>query len=797
MHWLSSPTALHLPPKIAALARLFQANLPVPDGFVLSPHEAACIAAPRLEDTDTCQALREALYAAYHELQTRTGSALVVVRAANAPEYTGEPHHAAHEVHFNINNADSLLSAVCSTALTHQIAGHGEVVSMPQKNTPAILVQHMITAEAGGEIFTTHPITSDNRYLLIEALPNAEAMPSEEALNASARLTFSRDGTAHTLIGAEKLPPSCRSTDFWQPLIALAHRAEDLLGAPQEISWAYANGKFWILDSRPFVSQTVPDPTPDPVQWTRIGLGETLSGVVTPLTWSVLSHIGEQVVPPFPDLPLTETAECFNGRVYMRRQALWDRYASIWGLKASVVLSQGFGDEAVDIRPLRAAQKHLSPGERLDKSLYVWRELLTGRYIRPKLEKALNALGPQLVFLTEENLSGASLNNLRKHLRASQVVTRQVFQVHVQASFFASCACAAIWQRLEKAIGAQGASQWMAAYRIAPRDKALWDTQLTALVSRVHDFPALESLFRSTYGDVLLHALNETPEGQELLKEIRRRARLMGDRAVGEFELYRPRWSEDPAPLVLAIQGRLITASHPTQPIPRQLRNSRIFQPTRYMSPPGRVLFRRAQEALAASVRLRERTRGLLIACFGEIRRCTLAAGKRLYERGYLSQVDDVFLLNLDELDGLLIGEYRPDLPARLAQRQRQMVYYERHPPSASITRSAAATELHGNAVSSGIAIGKARLIHSLRTASLRPGEILVTEATDPGWLPLFIAAGGIVTEIGGLLSHTATLARELGKPAVFAVPEATQRIRDGQKIRVDGWTGTVTLVNE
>lgn len=105
---------------------------------------------------------------------------------------------------------------------------------------------------------------------------------------------------------------------------------------------------------------------------------------------------------------------------------------------------------------------------------------------------------------------------------------------------------------------------------------------------------------------------------------------------------------------------------------------------------------------------------------------------------------------------------------------------------------------LIGMAASPGQVIGRARVVFSpAEAAALEAGDILVTRATDPGWTPVFSIIGGAVLEIGGALSHGAIVAREFGLPAVVNVPQATQRIRNGQMIQVDGGSGEVLLLDD
>jgi pyruvate,water dikinase len=103
---------------------------------------------------------------------------------------------------------------------------------------------------------------------------------------------------------------------------------------------------------------------------------------------------------------------------------------------------------------------------------------------------------------------------------------------------------------------------------------------------------------------------------------------------------------------------------------------------------------------------------------------------------------------------------------------------------------------LVGLAVSAGTIEGRARVIMDVADADLGPGDILVTASTDPSWTPLFVAIAGMVTEVGGLMTHGAVIAREYGLPAVVGVEHATQRIRDGQRIRVNGTDGYVEILS-
>jgi pyruvate,water dikinase len=101
---------------------------------------------------------------------------------------------------------------------------------------------------------------------------------------------------------------------------------------------------------------------------------------------------------------------------------------------------------------------------------------------------------------------------------------------------------------------------------------------------------------------------------------------------------------------------------------------------------------------------------------------------------------------------------------------------------------------LVGMPAAAGVVTGRARIVHDPATARIEPGDILVVATTDPGWTPLFLTAGGLVTETGSPMAHGPTVAREYGIPAVICVPDVTNRLHDGQMITVDGSSGTIQL---
>jgi pyruvate,water dikinase len=186
-----------------------------------------------------------------------------------------------------------------------------------------------------------------------------------------------------------------------------------------------------------------------------------------------------------------------------------------------------------------------------------------------------------------------------------------------------------------------------------------------------------------------------------------------------------------------------------------------------------------------------------------------LQSGAELVEAGKLSRAEDIFFLQLNELKALAAG-YLIDWPALVAERRALYAREQRRHQIPRVLLSdgrafydgikepseVGAGVLVGSPVSPGVVEGVVHVVFDPHHAQLTPGEILVCPGTDPSWTPLFLAAGGLVMEVGGLMTHGSVVAREYGIPAVVGVHEATSRLQTGQRVRVDGSRGQITRLD-
>jgi phosphohistidine swiveling domain-containing protein len=192
----------------------------------------------------------------------------------------------------------------------------------------------------------------------------------------------------------------------------------------------------------------------------------------------------------------------------------------------------------------------------------------------------------------------------------------------------------------------------------------------------------------------------------------------------------------------------------------------------------------------------------------GMIREQLLASGAEFAAAGIVESPDDLFFLHFDELQAL-VHDHTRDWKSIILERR---MTYERENRRRQVPRVLVSdgrafhegigvladtdTVISGSPVSPGVAEGVVRIIFDPRGAQLAPGEILVCPGTDPAWTPLFMAAAGLITEVGGMMTHGSVVAREYGIPAVVGVHQATSRLKDGQRIRIDGTLGKIMVLD-
>jgi pyruvate,water dikinase len=330
----------------------------------------------------------------------------------------------------------------------------------------------------------------------------------------------------------------------------------------------------------------------------------------------------------------------------------------------------------------------------------------------------------------------------------------------------------------------------------------------------IRPHPDVVAFLRDAADDDFLDALDEIEGGRRARDAIRAWFDIYGMRCVGEIDITRPRWSE-----------------RPTTVLPMLLSDIEHFEPgegaRRFEQ--GRREAREKERELLARVRdlpdgerkaaetkgmidrvrtfigYREYPKYGMVSRYFLYKQALLEEAERLVRAGALREKEDVYFLAFQELHDVVRTNQVDD--ELILRRKDEFNSYQALTPPRVLTSDGEAIAgtyrrdelpagaLAGLPVSAGNVEGRARVILDMAEADLEPGDILVTAHTDPSWSPLFVAIAGLVTEVGGLMTHGAVIAREYGLPAVVGVEYATQLIEDGQRIRVDGTDGYVEIL--
>ena len=336
-------------------------------------------------------------------------------------------------------------------------------------------------------------------------------------------------------------------------------------------------------------------------------------------------------------------------------------------------------------------------------------------------------------------------------------------------------------------------------------NKRLWDLAMTAKAS-----PEVSRVLRETDEKEIGAALKDLPEAVPFLEQLEAFSREYGHREIRMDILY-PTWGEDPAPVYGFVRGYL-DADESRSPYVQQERlvkeRSELTEEAlagikqglvgRYLLSP---IFRWLLHQTQLHTRERDTMHFEFTRAFPLFRRFLQELGQRWVKNDWIDEPEDIYFLSLDEMDEVAQSQVPMKDQIREA---RQELDTNRRRPWPTIIRGeeeiyaqteTAEGDLQGISGSPGVVSGPVRVIRGPdEFGKLQRGEILVAPLTNPSWTPLFAIASAVITEVGGILSHGAIVAREYGIPAVMSVPGVTNALSDGQMITVDGNRGVVLV---
>jgi len=803
-------------------ARLRQAGFPVPDALTIPVD----VADPALDSLDR-----------HPWFDTVPLDERFAVRSSGIGEDSaGHSFAGIHETRLNVPR-DGVAAAAreCrrSAASVQAVAYRSASTIGDEAQRIGVLVQRMVAAAASGVAFTINPVTNADEIVINAAVGLGEALVSGQ-VDPDEFIVRKRDASIVSSRRGAELSSTERvlSDRQIEELARLLIRIESSYGAPQDVEWCHDGRQFWIVQSRPVTTRathstssthlthSTRSASADP-EWSRANLAEVLPDQTSPQVLDEYEVMLNKAQRQFmgrllaPDEQLGPMFKVFYGRMYINVSQM-RRVASLGGAPAANMLrSLGHpeaihaDDEVPHWAPISEILKCIPDFFRIARNDLRIESLLRRHEVNTRAILArISSVDPRS--LSDRDIWAAFEWWRERAPDAVQIVFLMSGMLFRETAI--RNACRVVGFSYERLVYTQ----------LAAGERSVSTRQATELVVLAevarHDERAKQYLIEN---DGSFHDYRKGLEGTTFLERFDRFLDQYGHRGRYESDWAIPRLHENPAPALFAIQQHL--QSPPTDlkaVVARQNSDAaaawREFE-ARLTTWQRWTMLPRIRSML---VRLkkqyvwREQIRSDLTRIVRYLRPYHLTFADRFVERGWLERRQDYFLIHFDEIDAVIAGGDGRALRAIAtkrtaaleAERGLRMPMLMRESKLPALLReespdavvSADTHTLAGLCVSPGAVEAEVVVMTDpAQFASMRRGAILVAPATDPSWTPLFTLASGIIVEVGGMLSHASTIAREYGLPALANVKDATRLLRTGDRVSLDASGGRVRVLRE
>jgi rifampicin phosphotransferase len=687
----------------------------------------------------------------------------------------------------------------------------------------AVVVQQMLFPQAAGILFTADPVTSNRKIVSIEAgfglgealvaglvnpdvykVRDGEVVAKAVAAKKLAIHASPAGGTQEVAIEPESQEQPALTDAQILRLARLGRRIEAHFGHPQDIEWCLVEDGFQIVQSRPITTLFPIPATSDQGNHVYVSVGhqQMMTDPMKPLGLSMW-----QLTTP---RPMSEAA----GRLFVDVTQALGSPAS----RASLLEALGRSDPLIG----DALQTILERGDFIPA---LPDEDLGG----PPAASAAAPIETDPAIVTELiERSQDSIATLKRDIRAKsgpalldfiladlQELKRimfdprghQVFMTAMQAAWWLN-------EQVQAWLGEKNAAD--ALTQSVPHDvTAEMGLALLDVADVIRPHPDVVAFLQHVEDENFLDELPALAGGREARDAIQAYLDKYGMRCVGEIDITKPRWSERPATLVPMILGNIKNFEPGAGQRRFEEGRQKAWEKEQELLTRLRALpdgepkaeeAKRKIDRIRTFIGYREYPKYHMISRYFVYKQALLNDAERLVQAHVLGDREDIFYLRFGEIHDVVRTNQVDDRLIR--QRKDAFRSYQALMPPRVLTSDGEALAgtyrradvpagaLTGLPVSAGTVEGRARVIMDMAEADLEAGDILVTAYTDPSWTPAFVAIKGLVTEVGGLMTHGAVIAREYGLPAVVGVERATRLIRDGQQIRVHGTDGYVEILH-
>lgn len=791
--------------KAAGLAEVLRAGENVPPGFCVTTgaHRSGEVPA-------------EAVAAAYKNL----GGGTVAVRSsATAEDLTAASFAGQQDTYLDVQGTDALLRAIhrCWDSLwTERAIAYRRDLEIPDDSVSmAVVVQRMLAPRTAGVLFTADPVTGTRDTTVVDAarglgtgVVDGTAHPDHYVRGTDGHITGPGDG--------------CLTPAEVESLHEAGQRLQAAQHGPRDIEWAFdTDGTRWILQSR---AVTTLFPLPPRGEEPRVYLeGGHMQGMLRPFTpmgmsvlrsladtWGASTGLGSS--PSGARGLVTDIGGRFYLDVTHLARTPWirgflPRAMELYGPRAGRASERLLSDPRFTPLPVSSALTTATRAALRSLPLVagVLRSAVSSLIDPEGARQHLFRLGAELSAETDRD--PAEPDRIAARLHRSETLQHRALETitGMLGPVYAGLVTAKLPRAVLTGIAEEGEVE--AVLRGMPHNVTTeMNLDLWRLSRRATDHSGLFLGHAPEELTARYHQGRLPDTGLDGFLE------QYGRRSAAEIDVGVPRWAEDPTPVFALLANYLKVTRADESPDRRFERAARDAERTRadlvararrrspWRATVADFLFDRARKLGG----LREYPKFVWLYAIAETRRELLRVGADLAEHGRLERAEDIMFLDLAEAGRAVAGEDpRATVSRRRSEYRREL--RRRHVPplllsdGTDLEAALPAPEpenglLVGVPAAPGTATGRVRVIRDPLGASLDPGDVLVAPTTDPGWTPLFMTASALVVETGSTVAHGPTVAREYGMPAVISLRGATETLRDGQTVTVDGYTGTVRV---
>lgn len=696
-----------------------------------------------------------------------------------------------------------------------------------QQVSLSVIVQEMIFPQASGIVFTADPVTSNRKMFSIDAsFGLGEALVS--GLVSADNYKVQGDKITDKIIAAKKLAiygvkeggtitqaispdQQCDQTLTDQQILQLANIGREIeshFSYPQDIEWCLADEKFYIVQSRPI---TTLYPIPEVMDeenhvYISVGHQQMMTDAIKPLGLSFFLLVtpapmkragGRLFVDATPHLTSPTRRKGMLKTMGEHDPLMKDALMTI--LDRGDFIKTVPDDETAQGKGRPGPPAPVSPPDENDPNLVPELIQKSEASIQALKERIKNKSGSELLEFIQEDIQ-----ELRKIL----------FNPESTAVFMAAFdASAWINRHMEEWLGEKNSADTLSQsvpYNITSE----MGLALLDVADGVRPYPEVMEYLQHVKDDNFMDELDQFAGGQEVRGAFHDFLNKYGMRCPGEIDITRSRWSEKPSTLIPLILSNVKNVEQNEsfrkfeQGRAEALKKEQELVDRLVQLPDGQQKAEETKQKikiLRNFIGYREYPKYGMIHRYFIYKQALMKEAERLVQNHVLHEKEDVFYLNFDELREVVRTNQVDS--GIIRQRKNEYQAFEKLTPPRIITsdgeiltgqykrENLPTGAVAGLPVSTGLIEGRARVILNMEDADLEEGDILVTTFTDPSWTPLFVSIKGLVTEVGGLMTHGAVIAREYGLPAVVGVENATKVIKDGQRIRVNGTAGYVEIL--